>query len=358
VKIKSITPTNKFAEIAFSEVIEDPTGKRVYTPSGFQPILACEKIKTGPTVRVSTPAGEIKCDPHHRFMVHDSQPRFAKDLTPADRLVGYGGRLLTQTVSSGPIAELYDIQLPSPHWWYTSGVVSHNSILLCNNAITSLRGRNRDGSIGQDVLLISFEMDTIKTGLRCVANAAGCPIADIPNRQDFVRNAMHQLQQAYKRRIRIMEMQGSSCSVNNIYAVIERLKRVEGWHPDVLILDYMDLMLSKNPALNKDSYTQQKAVAHEIRDLAAKENLLLFTATQTNRSGAGGNDLIDLSHAADSFGKNFSLDYVISLNQSERERAMKPAQIRFSVIKNRQGPKGDLITCEINYDTMMVKELL
>jgi hypothetical protein len=368
VKIKSITPTNKFAEIKFAEIIKDPVNKKVYTPSGFQPVLACEKIKTGPTLKIKTQAGEIVCDPNHRFLVDNGFPyaygnlrksvRFAKDLLPTDKLFGYNDVKLSFTVEPGKIEDLYDIQLPTPHWWYTSGVVSHNSIMLCNNAISSLKGEGPDGTIGQDVLLITFELDTIKTAMRCLASAAGIPISQIPDKKDYIRRVVGQMRSTYKKRFLIHEMSPDECSVNHIYALIDSLKRTEGWKPDVVILDYMDLMVSRNPSYNKDDYTRQKHVANEVRGLAKNENVLVFTATQTNRSGANSEQVPDLTNAAESFAKQFSLDYVVSLAQTQADRQMTPPRVKLFIAKNRNGPKHETITCEINYDTMVVKELL
>ena len=92
------------------------------------------------------------------------------------------------------------------------------------------------------------------------------------------------------------------------------------------------------------------------RGLAKNEEVLIYTATQTNRGGMDGDRPIDLNKSAESFGKQFALDYVVSLNQSMDERSQNPAQLRFFVAKNRNGPKHVTITCEIDYTTMVVKE--
>lgn len=365
-KIKSIKPTNKFVEIKFAEIIKDPANKKVYTPSGFQPVLACEHIKSGPTLRITTFAGELVCDPQHRFLVRQDDSilveKFAQDLLPTDKLIGYKDSELPFIVEPGPIEDLYDIQLPDPHWWYTSGVVSHNSIMLCNNAISSLKGEGPDGTNGQDVLLVTFELDTIKTAMRCLATSTGIPTSQVVEKQDYIKRVVGQMKKTYKKRFLIHEMPPDECSVNHIYALMDSLKRTEGWKPDVIILDYMDLMVSRNPAYNKDDYIRQKHIASEIRGLAKNENVLIFTATQTNRSGArddkDGSRPVDMTSAAESFGKQFALDYVISLNQSMTQRAMSPPRMGMFVAKNRNGPREVTISCEINYDNMVVKELL
>jgi replicative DNA helicase len=231
------------------------------------------------------------------------------------------------------------------------------SILLINNAVASLKGLNRDGTNGQDVLLVTFELDTIKTALRCLSTTTGIAQSQVGNNQDYIRRIINTMKETYKKRMLIYEFPPDECSVDHIYALIDNLKRKEGWKPDVVILDYLDLMVSRNAAYNKDDYTRQKHVATEIRGLAKNENVLVFTATQTNRSGSEGGEPIDLSKAAESYGKQFALDYVISLNQSLEDKLESPPRIRFYVAKNRNGPKNEMVTCEINYDTMIVKEM-
>jgi len=247
--------------------------------------------------------------------------------------------------------------VPSPHHYYTSGVVSHNSVFLVNNAISSLRGHTSNGKTGQDVLFITFEMDVLKTALRAVGTLTGVRLDDIHHHQELVRRVMTSTKQTYNKRLLIHEMPPDECSVAHIYALMDSLKRQEGWKPDVVILDYMDLMVSRNANYNKDDYSQQKHVANEIRGLAKNENVLVFTATQTNRSGAGSDGMIDVTKASESFAKQFSLDYVVSLNQSEADRQAQPPRITMYVAKNRNGPKLVSINCEIQYDCMVVREV-
>jgi replicative DNA helicase len=231
------------------------------------------------------------------------------------------------------------------------------SVLLVNNAISSLRGHTGDGRTGQDVLFITFEMDVLKTALRAMGTATGIPTDQVMEHQEMIRRMLTSMKNTYNKKLLIHEMAPDECSVAHIYALLDSLKRREGWRPDVVILDYMDLMVSRNPSYNTDDYTRQKHVANEIRGLAKNENVLVFTATQTNRSGASGVGEADLTNAAESYAKQFALDYVISLNQTQNERIAKPPRIRMFVAKNRNGSKHVTIECEINYDTMIVREL-
>lgn len=258
------------------------------------------------------------------------------------------------------------------------------SIVLCNNAMTSLTGTGANGQPGQDVLLITFELDTIKTAMRCLGamiNRHGggnqIHLDSFGDHRDFIERRIQKIQQTYNKRFCIVEWPPEECSVNHIYALLDSLKRMEGWHPDVIIIDYMDLMMSRTDSYNENDYSRQKHVANEIRGLARNENVLIFTATQTNRSGSGGGGddddvgrgqgrddrskarsqpVADLNKAAESFAKQFSLDYVVSLNQSRSERKATPPRMRMYIAKNRNGPKNEVVDCTIEYETMVVRE--
>jgi replicative DNA helicase len=242
---------------------------------------------------------------------------------------------------------------------WLAGTNVGKSILLCNNAISSLQGESTGGDVGQDVLLITFELDSIKTAMRCLGAATGIPLSSIVEKQDYIRRVVRQMERTYKKKFAIYEWAPDEYSVTHIYALLDNLKRTKGWKPDVIILDYMDLMVSRVADYNRTDYDRQKHVANEIRGLAKNENVLVFTATQTNRSGAMGEEVADLNKVAESFAKQFSLDYIISLNQSDSDRKATPhPRIRFFIAKNRNGPKHAQVECEIEYDKMQVRELI
>lgn len=242
---------------------------------------------------------------------------------------------------------------------WLAGTNVGKSIVLCNNAISSLRGYDKNGDIGQDVLLITFELDSVKTAMRCLGAATGVPLNAIVERHDYVRRTVKTMERTYKKKFVIYEWPPDECSVSHIYSLLDTLKRTKGWKPDVIIIDYMDLMVSRVNEYNKKDYDRQKHVANEIRGLAKNENVLVFTATQTNRSGSSGEEYADLTTAAESFAKQFALDYVVSLNQNDSDRKATPyPRINFFVAKNRNGPKHVRVECEVLYDTMLIRELL
>ncbi len=252
---------------------------------------------------------------------------------------------------------------PSPKevvcWIAGTGV--GKSILLCNSAISSIKGIGKDQKPGQDVLLITFELDTTKTAMRCLGAATDVPLDKFQERRSYIDRTITQMHHTYKKRFAIYEWSPDECSVDHVYALLDNLRRTENWKPDVVVIDYLDLMVSRNHNYNTDDYHRQKHVANELRGLAKNENILLFTATQVNRAGTSSNvdgHMIDLDKAAESFAKQFSLDYVVSLNQTSAQLKAVPPRITMYIAKNRNGPKHRSVECSINYNTMLVREII
>ena len=268
---------------------------------------------------------------------------------------------------------------PSPKevvvWLAPTGV--GKTLMLCNNATRAVLD-------GHDVMFVTFELSTLKTAMRIAAGMTGVCLNDfhksniedmgqsdlikLRHEQDKVRSKLKTRSKYSKGGSRgkrgelvIYELPPDECSVDDIYGIIDRNRRVRGWQPKVIIIDYLELMLSRRSYNNKEGdYTRQKSVSTEIRGLAQNENVLIYTANQTNRSAIQNRDSgqpIDVDKSAESFGKNMPVDYVISMNQTEAEYNQDQPSIRLWVAKNRNGPKFVAVHTHVNYKTMQISEI-
>jgi len=242
-------------------------------------------------------------------------------------------------------------------WMAPTGV--GKSIMLINNAISNvLRGRN--------VLYITLELSDAMSALRGMGVISNKPIKrrfDLKN--EIIAIINHIKSDGNIGDLAFHEFPPDEISVDEIYALVDHLKRSKGWVPDIICIDYLELMISRRQSDNADSYMKQKGVSTQVRGLAKTENVLVFTATQTNR---GGNDseIIDVTKIAESYGKSMAMDYLISLNQTREEYqsvldhngiAVHPAPARMYIAKNRNGAKFVTIPVKINYSTMKIQEM-
>jgi replicative DNA helicase len=156
--------------------------------------------------------------------------------------------------------------------------------------------------------------------------------------------------------LKLKEFPTSMASIFDIEAHLDSLKTFEEFEPDILIIDYGDIM--KSTRNTKSTYEEQGWIFRELRGLAIKRNLVIITATQTTRdsltSDGGTAEVIGMDKAADSMEKNRILDVLFSITQSRQEK--DDGAINLWVAKNRNGKSSTFLEFLINYKNFQIKE--
>lgn len=126
-------------------------------------------------------------------------------------------------------------------------------------------------------------------------------------------------------RVRVKSFPTSSLTVNGLRAYLDALDRLHHLQPDILLLDYADLMRvdSKNYRIDLG------ALYRELRGLAVERNLMLVTASQSNRAGAHSKTVQD-TNVAEDFSKIATADCVLTYAQTEPERQLQLARLYLS----------------------------
>jgi len=98
-----------------------------------------------------------------------------------------------------------------------------------------------------------------------------------------------------------------------------------------------------------------KAIAEELRAIAQKHNIVMISATQTNREGISGEE-VDLSKVSESAGLPQTTDFFAGIFQSEEQREQRMAILK--VLKTRYASNtNQKIALGVNYDLMRFYEL-
>jgi replicative DNA helicase len=240
---------------------------------------------------------------------------------------------------------------------YLASTGKGKSIALVNAGAANIRD-------GRNVLHITLEMTWEQTGLRYLGCFTDLWIKDRVKNKDKMLSLLSQVKETYNSELIIAEFPPEEISIDTVHGVIDNIKRTRGINIDVIVLDYLELMISRDRSANKEDYTRQKKVCTEMSTLAKKENVLVITATQTNRSGNNDNEISDLKKMAESYGKAMPLAYLVSINQTEEEYQegmgksgyVTHARCRLYVAKNRNGQKFITREAMINYMTMKMKD--
>ena len=129
--------------------------------------------------------------------------------------------------------------------------------------------------------------------------------------------------------------QGSTC--NDIKAYLKNYEIETGKRPDVLVVDYLDLLFPNNKKIDPSNlFVKDKFVTEELRGLMVERQMIGQTAAQLNR-GAVQEQEHDHSHISGGISKIQTADNVISIFASAAMKERGQYQIQFLKTRSSSG---------------------
>lgn len=221
------------------------------------------------------------------------------------------------------------------------------SLFLVNQGVHSMME-------GKKVLYLSLEMSEDKIAQRFDSVMTLTPQFKLkdPANQLTVKERLEMFREQFPgSELVIKEFPTGQASINTIRNLLVQLKNYEEFEPDLLIVDYLELL---RPAREvQQEYQAQQKIAEELRGVAMEHNFLIWTATQTNRQGRMVKIITD-AELGDSYGKIRTCDFAMSLNQSEEE--FDAGRMRAFVIKSRNGRPRFTVPMEVDYGILRMSE--
>ncbi len=142
-----------------------------------------------------------------------------------------------------------------------------------------------------------------------------------------------------------------SAGVSSIRAYLMMLT-AHGHKPDLLLVDYADIV--KPERRLGDARHEMAGVYEDLRALAGEFDCACWTASQTNRSGAG-KTTIDLTDVAESFEKAAIVDVGLLFSQSRDESIHNTCRIHVEKVRNHED--HTIVECEIRRDRAMIRSI-
>lgn len=218
---------------------------------------------------------------------------------------------------------------------------------------------------GFDVLYLTLEISEERIALRADANLLDIPINDFGRYEngkpvleinDLVEKFKNLKNNNSLGELRIKEYPTATINSLHIKALLKELKLKEAFAPDVIIIDYINLMNSSRLSQKtSNSYTVVKAVAEELRGIAVEENVVMVTATQTNRDGISGEE-VAMDKVSESAGLPHTCDFFCGIFQNEQQREQNILILK--ILKNRfSGYVNKKIAFGVNYNLMRIYQL-
>lgn len=191
-----------------------------------------------------------------------------------------------------------------------------------------------------NVLYISFEMAEDKIMERIDANLLDLEIDNLKHMgKDIFIDRVSKLAMKTNGRLIVKQFPTSQCHVGHIRYLLKELKVKKNFKPQVIFLDYINIMASSRMKSTEvgNSYGYVKAISEEVRGLAVEYDVPIFSATQSNRGGSN-NEELDVTDISESYGVTYSVDSLFAIITTPEFDAQN--KICFKQLKNRYRDKN------------------
>jgi replicative DNA helicase len=192
---------------------------------------------------------------------------------------------------------------------------------------------------GYNVLYFTFEMSEFAIAERIDANILGTTRHQVEGMEKAgYLDMIGKIQAKTRGTLIVKEFPTGAAHVGHLRAVVQELKQKMSFVPDIIIVDYLNIMASQRiKRAGASSYEYVKAIAEELRGFGVETNAAIVTSTQTNRSGVK-NTEVELGETSESFGTPMTADLFVAIVQDDQMQADN--LYLFKVLKNRYSSYG------------------
>lgn len=189
--------------------------------------------------------------------------------------------------------------------------------------------------LGYNVLYVTLELAEEKIGERIDANLMDIAINDLDTiPKDVFTNKINALRTSHLGKLKIKEYPSNGFTANKLKALLGELKSKISFVPDIIMIDYLNLVSPAVAINGSDTYNSLKNSARELRSVAMELDVIVVAPTQTNREAIGASDY-SLTEMSESMGIAHYADFIFGM--IETEELANNSQMRIKQLKNRWG---------------------
>jgi len=145
-----------------------------------------------------------------------------------------------------------------------------------------------------------------------------------------------------------------TASTNDLEADIVRYMNIEGWKPDLLVIDFMERMRPVEKVNREKSWVFLGSIAQDLVRLAKRHNMVIWTACQTNRSGLASGAELALDMGQSSIQHFQEAAAVIAM---KKETVNEQEALQFKELKMRHGAmSGRKMSLAVYLDKMFISK--
>ena len=318
-----------------------PFPLEVKTPYGQKRIVTAFRTEKQKTITsYFRNNSTLKTSEHHQLKTNGGWKK-VKDISKNDVVETETGTTSIFKKHIGKSEILYDISVEDVNCYYSNGILSHNSWVLCALGANAMKS-------GKNVAHFTLELNENYVGLRYDCCFTGISFQEIKHKQPIVEERLKHI----KGKLFVKYFPLKSVSSQSLKFHAERIQMLQGFKIDVMIVDYADILKPLEKEKNSNSYSEMGGIYEELRQVAGELQIPIITASQTNRSG-GQEDIVQAHNIADSYRKIMTADFVLSLSRNVSDKISNTA--RFHVIKNRFGQDGLTLYSKMDTSTGQIE---
>src|SRR5690606_37720240 len=159
-----------------------------------------------------------------------------------------------------------------------------------------------------------------------------------------IKSKLQQLLQPWKQklsRLIVADFPTGTLTITQLENYLDNLASNEEFHPDVLIIDYPDLM-----RVSRQNYRLDLGEIYvQLRGLAIRRNLALFCPTQTNRDSFTRKEITS-ANVAEDVSKLFTADDVLIYSQTKDEKKFGLARL---TLQHARDVEVGMVVCLVQH---------
>lgn len=206
---------------------------------------------------------------------------------------------------------------------------------------------------GKTVVVFTLEISKEVMRQRYASRISGVGLDDLEAQADKVIAAMNAFYEQQKGKLFIQEfMRGAT--VENFRSYLYSLESQKGVKPDVIIIDYGDLVRGAGRKASDSEFQQQDTAYVDMRALMKEFDAGGLTASQGTREALS-KATIRMDDMASCIMKAAHCDHIVTINSTDVEALEKRARLCF--VGTRQGRPGNIYPISADLDRCYMAEI-
>lgn len=206
--------------------------------------------------------------------------------------------------------------------------------------------------LNKNVAFVTLELSEERSGVRMDVSGSGIPVGELLRNREKIKQYYKARQ--HNNRMFIKEFPTSSIHCGSIQQYLYQLELYEEFIPDILFVDYGDILLPKRTGYSL--YENAGGTFEELRGLAQVYEIPVVSASQFNRSAISlTSEELDESKIADSWRKMTIADTLIALISTPEMRLKNRMDMK--ILKNRSGEKNTILPFDVFYELLRINDI-